>query len=83
MKDDMDGPGVIMCGVDILPSELPRESSKHFGDLLYDMVEDLAKSDGSVPFDQQNDLPLPLKGACIAAHGALTPNFNYIRYGCD
>ena len=78
VKDDMDGPGVIMCGVDILPSELPRESSKHFGDLLYDMVEDLANSDGSVPFDQQNDLPLPLKGACIAAHGALTPNFNYI-----
>ena len=78
VQNDMDGPGVIMCGVDILPSELPRESSKHFGDLLYDMVEDLANSNGAVPFDQQNDLPLPLKGACIAAHGALTPNFNYI-----
>jgi len=75
VRDDMDGPGVIMCGVDILPSELPREASKHFGDLLYDMVEDLAHSDGSKPFEEQDDLPLPLKGACIAAHGMLTPNF--------
>ena len=78
VHDDMDGPGVMMCGVDILPSELPRESSKHFGDLLYDMVEDLATSNGSLSFDQQDDLPLPLKGACIAAHGSLTPNFQYI-----
>ena len=78
VHDDMDGPGVIMCGVDILPSELPRESSKHFGDLLFDMVEDLATSNGAKSFEEQNDLPLPLKGACIAAHGNLTPNFQYI-----
>lgn len=75
---DMDGDGIIMCGVDILPSELPRESSKHFGDLLYHMVPTLATSDGSVPFSEQNDLPAPLKGACIAAQGELTPNFSYI-----
>jgi alpha-aminoadipic semialdehyde synthase len=75
---DMEGDGVIMCGVDILPSELPRESSKHFGDLLYRMVPSLAASDGSVPFAEQNDLPAPLKGACIAAQGELTPNFSYI-----
>ena len=75
---DMEGDGVIMCGVDILPSELPRESSKHFGDLLYHMVPSLATSDGSVPFAEQSDLPAPLKGACIAAQGELTPNFSYI-----
>ena len=31
---DLGGEGLLMCGVDILPSELPREASAHFGDNL-------------------------------------------------
>ena len=34
VEDSLDGDGVVMMGVDILPSELPREASTHFGDLL-------------------------------------------------
>ena len=32
--DGLDGNGLLMMGVDILPSELPKEASQHFGELL-------------------------------------------------
>lgn len=77
-QDSLDGDGVLMMGVDILPSELPRDASAHFGRLLEPYVMPLATSDASVPFAAQTDLPLELHGACITAHGELTPNYVYI-----
>jgi alpha-aminoadipic semialdehyde synthase len=65
-------------GVDILPSELPREASKHFGDLLLPYIDDMLKSNPNVPIEQTNDLPLELKGAIIAQNGRLAPKFSYI-----
>jgi len=57
-KDSLDGDGIMMCGVDILPSELPLESSMHFGDALVDFIAPLADSDATKPFvDQAADLP--------------------------
>ena len=70
-----------MMGVDILPSELPREASQHFGAQLLPFVEALASSDGSLPFQDQVDkggLPIELAGACITSHGELTPSYSYI-----
>ena len=32
--------GIAIMGVDILPTELPRESSKHFGDALIPLIDD-------------------------------------------
>ena len=52
-QDSLDGDGVMMLGVDILPSELPREASNHFGELLTPFVPALATSNGELPFDQQ------------------------------
>jgi len=78
-RDSLDGNGVLMCGVDILPSELPRESSEHFGDAMIDYVLPLASSDGTQAYkDQASDLPAELHGACITANGQLTPTFSYI-----
>ena len=78
-RDALDGDGVLVMGVDILPSELPRESSNHFGDLLLGFVEPLATSDGTLPFSEQAlDLGSALHGACIAAGGELTPAYSYI-----
>lgn len=77
-QDLLDGEGVLMMGVDILPSELPRDASYHFGQLLEPYVLPLAKSNALLPYAQQTDLPLELRGACITAHGELTPNFTYI-----
>lgn len=72
------GDGVVMMGVDILPSELPREASTFFGDALMPFLEELATSDGSRPFAEQTDLPLELRGAVITSGGRLTPDYAYI-----
>ena len=66
----LDGDGLLMLGVDILPAELPREASSHFGDALLPFVEPL-----STPGAQ---LPIELKAATIAQEGALTEPYAYI-----
>jgi alpha-aminoadipic semialdehyde synthase len=38
-SDSIDGTGICMMGVDILPTELARESSKHFGDALLPLLQ--------------------------------------------
>jgi hypothetical protein len=77
-RSDLSGDGLLMCGVDILPSELPREASAHFGDALIaaDMVADMANMDFDVPWAQtvRGDgaaaaVSAELVGACIAADG--------------
>ena len=78
-RDTIDGEGILMLGVDILPSELPKESSQFFGDKLLPFMDQLSSSDGSTPFAEQDDIPIELKGAVIAAQGELTPNFEYIN----
>jgi len=64
--------GIDIMGVDILPSELPREASKHFGDYLMRFVPQLAEG---APMTNLSD---ELQGACIADEGKLTPRFSYI-----
>ncbi len=36
-EDSLQGEGVLMMAVDILPAELPREASSHFGNLLVNL----------------------------------------------
>ena len=69
---------VVMMGVDILPSELPREASQFFGDQLMPFLEDLSSSDGTKPYSKQDDLPPALRGAVIACNGRLTPDYAYV-----
>lgn len=74
----LEGDGVAVLGVDILPSELPVEASFHFGDLLVPFIKDVAESDFSRPFAEQSDVPDEFQRATIASHGELTPTFQYI-----
>jgi alpha-aminoadipic semialdehyde synthase len=56
--ENMDDPNlsqVLMMGVDILPSELPREASAHFGAAMLPFVPALAASDGALPHSDQVD----------------------------
>jgi hypothetical protein len=76
-SDDVDGEGVLMMGVDILPSELPKEASTHFGDALLPLLPELVTSDANRPYPQQ-DLPPSLQAACITIPGELTPPYKYI-----
>ena len=76
-QTDMDENTMMMCSVDILPSELPREASTHFGNVLLPFVPDMCASDPTAPFDEAA-LPAEIAGACITSLGKLTPNFEYI-----
>lgn len=78
-RDNLDGDGVMMMGVDILPSELPRESSQYFGNQLLPFLKPLLQTNPLVPLAQQEGLPEELKGACIANNGTLSSAFSYIQ----
>lgn len=73
-----EGEGLLVMAVDILPSELPRESSKAFSTALYPYVEAIVKADYDQPFDRL-DLPGPIKRALILHQGKFTPDFTYMK----
>jgi len=72
------GNGLLVMAVDILPSELPRDSSMAFADALFPFVKPIAAADFSVPFDEVR-LPEPVKKALILLRGELTPDYKYIQ----
>jgi alpha-aminoadipic semialdehyde synthase len=76
--DGLEGRGLPIMAVDILPSELPRESSMDFSRILKAYVPAIAKADFSVPFDRL-DLPSEIKRAVILHQGRLTPDYQYIE----
>lgn len=82
--DGVDAKGIVVCGVDILPSELPREASQSFGDALMPLLPHLASSEGyaaGTPLEQLNaDLPPPLQGAVITVDGQLPRGYEYISF---
>eukprot|EP01102_Stenamoeba_stenopodia_P004560 TRINITY_DN1485_c0_g2_i1.p1 TRINITY_DN1485_c0_g2~~TRINITY_DN1485_c0_g2_i1.p1 ORF type:complete len:688 (+),score=115.66 TRINITY_DN1485_c0_g2_i1:3-2066(+) len=78
--DKGDGGGqVLFLAVDNLPSELPREASKYFGDHLMPWIEELAWSDGNIaPTVPHTDLPGELHRAVITHQKKLAPSYEYI-----
>jgi alanine dehydrogenase len=80
--DGYEGRGPVIMAVDILPSELPRESSIDFSRVLQAYIPAIAKADFSVPFDQL-DLPPEIKRAAILHQGQLTPDYCYLKEFLD
>lgn len=78
VKDGVEGNGPVILAVTNLPAELPKESSKVFGDALLPFVENLVNADYSKDY---NDLALSreFKEAIIAHKGKLTPNYQYLE----
>ena len=72
------GAGPAILAVDILPAELPRESSEDFGKALAPFVPALAAADFSVPFEDCR-LPEELRRAVVCYHGELTPGYRYLE----
>lgn len=52
------GPGVLVCSIDNMPTQLPRESTDFFGDLLYPYAEDIMSSDASRPLEEHKFSPV-------------------------
>jgi alpha-aminoadipic semialdehyde synthase len=81
VTDHVDNVGVTMLGVDILPSELPADSSRHFGNQLSQILEDLvavkaASKGGALNISM---FPQHLKQATVTTlEGRLNPPFQYL-----
>ncbi|MCD4748601.1 MAG: hypothetical protein K8R59_04430 [Thermoanaerobaculales bacterium] len=74
----VEGHGPAILAVDILPTELPRESSEEFSATLGPFAAAIARADYSVPFDELA-LPPEIKRAVIVHNGELTPEFVYLE----
>lgn len=72
-----EGEGLLIMSVEILPSELPRESSEAFGDILVNYVKQLAEADYNTSFENLN-IPPAFKRALILHNGEFTPDFTYM-----
>lgn len=70
--------GIGINSVEILPTELPRDASEHFGQALMPLLPPLLKSSGSKNQSDMDDIPPELRRACITSHGELMPKWKYI-----
>jgi saccharopine dehydrogenase (NAD+, L-lysine forming) len=71
------GEGMLVMAVDILPSELPRESSIAFSTALLKYIPAIATCNYSENYEALS-LPAPIKNAMILHLGKLTPEYKYL-----
>jgi alpha-aminoadipic semialdehyde synthase len=64
--------------VDILPAEIPRESSIDFSRVLKQFLPEIGKADFSKGFEEVS-LPPELKRAVIVYQGELTAEYAYLK----
>lgn len=57
------GPGVLVCSIDNMPTQLPRESTDFFGELLYPFANNILTSDAEKPIEEHDFLPV-IYGVC-------------------
>jgi len=72
------GNGVLVMAVSILPSELPRDSSYSFGDMLSSFIKPIANADYDMTFEDL-DLPRAIKKGMILHKGEFTPDYKYLE----
>ncbi len=78
VKEGFEGEGPVIMAVDILPSEIPRESSIDFSRALKPLLPQLMSADLTQSFDALA-LPPELKRAVIVYQGELTPDYAYLN----
>jgi len=76
--DGVEGSGPVIMAVEILPTELPRESSTYFSGVLKKYVPAIASADYGASFPDL-DLPPEIKRAVIVHRGELTPDYRYME----
>jgi len=77
-SDGFKGYGLLVMAVDILPSELPRDASKFFSEVLWRYVAPIAKADFDQSFENIS-LPGPIRKAMILYKGEFTPDYEYLK----
>lgn len=76
--EGLQGKGPAIMAVDILPTELPRDSSQHFGDSLMPFLKQMVELDPSIPFEKAAIQP-ELRPALILWSGELNPEYSYLE----
>ena len=71
------GNGPVVLAVDILPSELPLESSEEFAKSLAPILPALARTDFDADFEELS-VPAEIARAIIVHRGKLTPDYTYL-----
>jgi alpha-aminoadipic semialdehyde synthase len=72
------GEGMLVMAVDILPAELPGDSSDGFADVLVNFIKPIADADFDESFEDL-DLPRAIKKGLILHKGELTPEYKYLE----
>ncbi len=78
IRDGYGGKGIVIMGIDNLPCELPRASSRAFSKALVPFVPAVAQARYDVSFDHLQ-LPPAIKNAVILYQGKITPEYQYIN----
>nr|KAF6337734.1 aminoadipate-semialdehyde synthase [Pipistrellus kuhlii] len=78
IHDSVEGSGILMCSIDNLPAQLPKEATEYFGDMLFPYVEEMILSDATQPLESQNFSPV-VRDAVITSNGILTDKYKYIQ----
>ncbi|XP_040565827.1 alpha-aminoadipic semialdehyde synthase, mitochondrial [Lepeophtheirus salmonis] len=80
-KKTFKGPGVLICSIDNMPTQLPSEATDFFGDLLLPHVPNILNSNAKTAFDSEeiNKVGSIVAGSVITSNGKLTPSYEYIN----
>lgn len=55
--NSFNGPGVLVCSIDNMPTQLPTESTDFFGQLLLPYTHNILQSNAELPLDQHSFSP--------------------------
>ncbi|CAG0879956.1 unnamed protein product [Cyprideis torosa] len=76
-SDSFKGAGVLVCSIDNMPTQLPKEATDYFGNALMPYLPSILTSDATETFVEDKFTP-EVSMAVIASNGELTPRFRYI-----
>ncbi len=71
------GEGIVVCAVDNLPAELPRDASFHFSKILEGIILEMKSVDFQGSFEQE--IPEHIRKSIIVWQGKLTPDYTYLK----
>ncbi len=55
--NSFDGPGVLICSIDNMPTQLPLEATVYFGSKLLPLIPDIIDVDAKKNFQIQSNIP--------------------------
>ncbi|CAF0984180.1 unnamed protein product [Rotaria sp. Silwood1] len=72
------GPGILICSIDNMPTQLPFEATSFFGSQLLPLIPQMLQLNAKKDFQTQTSVSHVVRNAVITANGQLTPKYAYI-----